>query len=77
MPNRCAHCGLFGAAAALRDAIGAPRSSAEQATLDQNLQSATVALSAAEREAALRQGRETPVDDMLDDAGSYCAVQTS
>lgn len=68
---------LVGAADGLREAIGAPRSPAEQATLDGNVRVAIASLSATEQADALRLGRETPLDAVLDDASSYCAIRAA
>src|SRR5262249_51008565 len=51
---------LVGAADAIRDEIGSPRSSAEQTKLEEMLQGAQSALDVAPRTAALTAGRSTP-----------------
>ena len=57
---------LVGAADAIRDEIGSPRSSAEEAKLKEMLQRAAAALNEASRIDALTAGRSTPLAEMID-----------
>jgi len=57
---------LVGAADAIRDEIGSPRSSAEQAKLNEMLQRAAAALDEASRKDAVASGRSTPLPQMID-----------
>jgi hypothetical protein len=57
---------LIGAAAALREAIGAPLSAAERAKLDRLLEPVRQALSPAEQAAAESAGKVLPPDEALE-----------
>ncbi len=57
---------LVGAADAIREELGAPRSAAEQAKLDEMLQGSQATLDDALRIAALTAGRSTPLSQMID-----------
>lgn len=64
---------LIGAASALREAIGAPLSPAEQSKLDASLEPARQALSEAERTAALAEGRIMGLEPAIEQASQLVA----